>query len=332
MLSNIKPDKLDLKFLGNNNEKDTSQSVNRDASLNSKDQGFIHITSTPDHAWVTIDDSTIGQTPLTAKVSPSGIYNVGLKLKYFEWWNKDFEVHSSEVTKVHAKLNHGKGSLTIISTPDEADVYIDEKHKGKTPLTIKQIIAGKHEVNVMKEKKEYIGEIEILPEQKNILNISLKVLKTKLSVASNPAGANIYLNGKKVGTTPGTIDDLKVGNYQLVLEKGESLAYIDSIFVSPEKDNAYSLILENKSKFKDFFSAKLKINSELKDAYAYVDGRFCGTVPVEIDDLRSGELEIYIIKSSAKESYSYKTKIMISSNETKEILIKKGDFKFKKLY
>jgi len=317
-----------FKHINSINQKDTLSS----SLTNSENQGLIYVMSTPKGASVKIADKIVGKTPITVRIGPCGVCKVDVKLKYYETWNDDVEIYPSEVTKIHAKLKPGKGSLTVVSLPPEADIYVDRKRKGKTPLTIKSLKAGKHDVYVVKGKKEYINQVEILTAKNNPLNINLKVLKATLSVNSNPTGAKVYIDGVGAGTTPAKIKQIKIGRHQIVLVKGNSLVYVDSIVVNPEKENVYFATLENKTQFMDIFSAKIKINSELQNAYVYVDGSFRGTIPMEINNLRAGEIEIMLVKSTSKGSYTYKSKLQICSSETKEISIKAKEFKFKKLY
>lgn len=295
-----------------------------------EDQGFIYVTSTPESASVTVEGTNAGKTPVTVRVSPSGIYTVQVQLKYFDIWEKRVQVYSSEVTKVHAKLNPGKGALTVISVPQEAEVHLDGVAKGKTPLTIKPIGASRHALKVVKGNREYTEDVEILTGENKILNIALKVLRANLSVDSKPTGAKVYIDGLAVGTTPAKIHNVKIGDHRIVLVKNHSLVYVDSIFVYPEKNNTYFTALENKSRFTNAFSAKMKIDSELNKANAYLDGSFRGTVPVEINNVRSGEHEILIVRTVSEGSYFYKSKFIIDSHESREIFLKAKDFKFKK--
>jgi hypothetical protein len=52
--------------------------------------------------------------------------------------------------KINLALKLGMGALKIITTPFEAEVYIDGLLKGKTPTVVKDIKAGKHNIELIK--------------------------------------------------------------------------------------------------------------------------------------------------------------------------------------
>jgi len=308
-------------------ESEIRSAVNPDGDVN--DYGFIYVKSNPDGATVIIDGSDVGRAPVTAKVSPIGIYRVEIISKYYDVFDKNVQVYPAEVTKVHATLEKGEGTLTVISVPEEAAVYLDGEMRGKSPLSIKTVEAGPHELHVVKDNKEYEANIEILAGESIIVNASLDILRTPLTVKSKPDGATVYLDGKKRAITPAQIDNVRVGRHQIVLLK-KNLAFVDSVQVSPEKDNVLSLALQNKDNFPESFSARVKISSELENAFTYVNGIYCGVTPVDIDEIKVGENEILVVQNDGDGAYFYKKTLSFDSNETKEVTIRANQFKFRK--
>jgi hypothetical protein len=198
--------------------------------------GFIFVQSIPENGRVMIEGQEAGFAPLTIKVYEPGDYEVIVELKYFDPYDIIVRVDESEVTKINARLRTGKGLLTIVSTPQEATVKVDGKVEGKTPLTIKALTAGQHQVYLQKEGKEYSGDVEILPGDSKVMNVVLKKLTTAVLVNSEPANAHIYIDGIWFGKTPNKIDNLSAGKYQLILEKSKSLVFVDSILIETEKE------------------------------------------------------------------------------------------------
>jgi hypothetical protein len=297
-----------------------------------EEQGFIYVTSNPEGAWVMIDDYTVGQAPVTVGVNSGGIYDVTVKLKYHATWRKYITVYPSEVTRIQADLKPGSGTLTIISIPQEADVLVDDEFEGKTPLTIKNLGAGMHIVHVVKGEIEYKEKVEVQSGENKILRATLRVLKSSIKIDSEPSSAKIYIDGVLKGTTPAVIDKVDIGEHQIVLVKGDSLANVDSIVIHPDKDNQYSASLTKKSKFTDTFSSRLTIDSELENTHVYIDGSYCGKTPLEIADMLSGEHETVIFQPVRNGSYYYKSKVLLDSNESKELVLKAEDFRFKKYF
>ena len=97
-----------------------------------------------------------------------------------------------------------KGKVNLRSSPTGANVSIDGKQKGKTPLEI-ELPVGKHEVEVSAEN--YVSEqrqITIKKDQVQQLEIELTRLG-EISIRSTPEGSSVFINGKLKGITPLTI-------------------------------------------------------------------------------------------------------------------------------
>ena len=326
---------LDEPALKEQNEEKTNQQfqiVDDNISLLSGNDGFIFIESSPEKVSVVIEGKEIGQTPVTLRVNPPGIYKVVLKSKDYETWAKTVHVYPSEVTKINAKLIAGSSTLTILSDPQMADIRIDGDYKGKTPLTVKSITAGTHQIYIAKGNKEYEGEIDILSEENKVINVTLSVLKALVKVDSEPKGANIYIDGINYGETPAELKDVKIGNRQIVLVHGDDLAFVDSIDIYPEQENTFFAKLIDKIHFKDIFSANLKIESDLEEAIVRIDGRTCGIIPLVLNNVRSGEHEVFLVKSDQKGTYYFSTRLSINPYETKEISVMTKDFEFKRRF
>jgi hypothetical protein len=142
------------------------------------------------------------------------------------------------------------GSLQITTNPDGASVSIDGGSQGITPLTVSGLAAGSHTVRLAKAGyTDYTGTLTIAGGKTTMLNIALVMAQGtaaqttlppatpasqvpagttspvtaapsgtgSLSVLSTPPGANVYLDGEKVGTTPVTVPGVAPGTHRLLL-------------------------------------------------------------------------------------------------------------------
>jgi hypothetical protein len=144
----------------------------------------------------------------------------------------------------------GTGSLQVTTMPDGAAVTVDGTSRGSTPLTVPGLAAGSHTVRLAKAGfTDYTGTLTLSGGKTTLLNITLVAVQGapamttlpltstpsqapagaqsavtaapagsgSLSVKSTPPGANVYLDGEKVGTTPVTVQDVAPGAHRLVL-------------------------------------------------------------------------------------------------------------------
>ena len=115
------------------------------------------------------------------------------------------------------------GALAISSTPLASTVSIDGKEYGKTPLNVNDILVGNYKLTLSHEgymTKEQ--PLEVKEGQVSELNIELYA-GGLFTFESDPEGAELYINGNKVGETPYSQEMLS-GDYEVRLQKPK---YID---------------------------------------------------------------------------------------------------------
>jgi serine/threonine protein kinase len=115
------------------------------------------------------------------------------------------------------------GQLTINSTPEGAEVRIDGRSDPNwvTPFNLPGLAPGQHSVTVA--RAGYAPEtraIEVASGSKSFLVIQLAQLTAAAAITSQPAGAQIFLDGKDTGkVTPSQISVDKAGPHTFLLRK-----------------------------------------------------------------------------------------------------------------
>ena len=110
------------------------------------------------------------------------------------------------------------GSLSLISRPKGATIAVDGKQYGLTPLVIDSLLVGEHTVAV--SKPNYRSEtftVEITEDNLIEKMISLSNV-AQMTIASQPLGAALFINGKRVGSTPYSAE-FTSGDYDLRITK-----------------------------------------------------------------------------------------------------------------
>jgi len=111
------------------------------------------------------------------------------------------------------------GNLKIITKPFFAEVIVDGKIVGKTPLNV-ILEQGKHTVLV--RKRDYHNEefiVQLSVGENRIIEIDLKRHTTTLDIISNPLSAEVILDGGLIGMTPLRISDVPVGVHSFEIQK-----------------------------------------------------------------------------------------------------------------
>jgi iron(II)-dependent oxidoreductase len=118
------------------------------------------------------------------------------------------------------------GVLEIKSIPEGASIYLNEVHKGETPLTIDALEPGTYKLELKQDT--YGAEQEVLVEagRRQDISIQLEELFGSLELSSQPQGAMLYIDGEFRGESPLTVSDLSIGSHQLKLVKYTSEAIL----------------------------------------------------------------------------------------------------------
>jgi hypothetical protein len=128
-------------------------------------------------------------------------------------------ISKAERSTVNVMLTRAMGFITINYQPEGADIYIDDKLMGKTPLRVR-LESGEHSLTLKKDL--YTDEnqnIKITQDCDIQLSGELKKIPSGfVKVRTNARGASIYIDDKLVGKTRGVFEVL-TGNHTVRVSK-----------------------------------------------------------------------------------------------------------------
>lgn len=121
---------------------------------------------------------------------------------------------SAQITELLLGIKQ-KSGISILSVPDEAQVYLDGKEVGKTPYEDKNLDAKVYRIKIQKDQTYWEGKVkltagtltvvnrEISPDQSSAAGEMLTLEKGHgVTVISNPSDSNVEIDGKVYGKTP----------------------------------------------------------------------------------------------------------------------------------
>ena len=129
------------------------------------------------------------------------------------------------------------GQLTINSTPEGAAVHVDGRTDPSwvTPFNLPGLSPGQH--TVMVARAGYTPEtrtIDVASGSKSFLVVQLAQLTATATVSSEPAGAQIFIDGKDTGkVTPAQISVDKPGSHTFLVRKQGYLEETSSANLQP---------------------------------------------------------------------------------------------------
>jgi hypothetical protein len=198
----------------NVNKKDIAIVAN--LSRQKQNLSMVQVTSNARNAKVYFNDEYKGDTPLSLKVG-YGTYRVRVEARGHDDFEESYTINTSNF-KIDADFDRrerDRGTqVQILSNVKNADVYLDDKLVGNVPLTIK-IDFGKHDLLVSQEGfEDYTDTIDVKGRDMTIQANLSRASRVSLSVISNIDGADVFLNDRKIGKTPLTIQQ-STGRYRL---------------------------------------------------------------------------------------------------------------------
>jgi len=151
-------------------------------------------------------------------------------------------VDSWDVFVMVVKAKDNKLPVVIISEPGDAEKWVDGENLGGGENFDLEI--GERQLVLRKEGFRTL-ERTILVEEGNLLFRDLvmeQIDVVPVNIASNPEGAQVYINGELRGESPWT-DFLFPGSYDLKIIKSGYLDYTDSMEVRDQETNSLSYTL-----------------------------------------------------------------------------------------
>ena len=217
------------------------------------------------------------------------------------------------------------GSISVNSTPLDAQIIIDGKEYGKTPNIIDSLIIGPHEVVVSKSGyKDKNQTVEIREGELFELDVLLEVKPREgaVYIQSDPV-ATIELDGKVYGSAPATLNNLPEGKHRIKLSKNGYNSFISEIDVKGgSTENVFVALMPLKG--------TLNVTSYPSDAEIQLNGESYGYTPRNIVNLPFGKYKVKVSKKNYK-SQSCKIYIKDESVVRQHFLLACRENMFKKV-
>lgn len=121
-----------------------------------------------------------------------GYYDIEARLAHHKTVTKQIQVVAGQSQEFSLNPTPIYGSLDVTSTPHDADVTIDGKSYGKTPLTIEQLLEGQHQVVIsLKDYKNESRTVQIFENESAQIDAILN--KKVVDIKNTSQGLTITL-------------------------------------------------------------------------------------------------------------------------------------------
>ena len=190
------------------------------AKVDNSKKGMAVFNIKPSNAMLLIDgqiaDGSGGAYTLSL---PYGTHYYTVKLKDFSITNQQVKIDKN-AKNVNVDLTEFFAKVDVSCKTEDADILINSEQKGVGKWG-GMMIPGKYTIEAQKDGcHSQSRQVELKDNDTIIVEFTaLKTITGSLRVDYEPAGADVLLNGKKVGVTPLVLKELPVGDYHLEIWK-----------------------------------------------------------------------------------------------------------------
>jgi hypothetical protein len=196
----------------------------------------LSVSSNVAGADVLINGNPAGKIPFSTQI-PGGSYTVVVRAPGYADFSQNIVV--SGAAQVNANLQLLTYALSVASNVSGAQVFLNGNPAGKTPFGT-QIPGGSYSVVV--RAPGYVDFTQdIVVSGAAQVNATLQLLTFQLNVASSVGGAEVFLNGNRMGTAP-FVGMLPPGVYGLIVRAPGYLDFSTQVNMSGAQTVNASLV------------------------------------------------------------------------------------------
>lgn len=183
---------------------------------------FYALTVTPKNAVVTIDGNqqTVSTDGEYSAMLPYGSHTYKVEAGGYISKSGSFTISSSDMTPINVSLVSAMASVSVTCPTHAVSLYVDKKSVGTIPWrgSLKE---GMHLIEAKKEGyRSQQRTINLSQQQRlDVAFNELAAIQGNLSVNYKPFGAEVYIDGNKVGQSPRVFNGLLVGNHKVEIKK-----------------------------------------------------------------------------------------------------------------
>ena len=183
---------------------------------------FYALTVNPKNAVVTIDGNqqTVSTDGEYSAMLPYGSHTYKVEAGGYISKSGSFTISSSDMTPINVSLVSAMASVSVTCPTPAVSLYVDKKSVGVAPWS-GSLKEGMHLIEAKKEGyRSQQRTINLSQQQKlDVAFNELAAIQGNLSVNYKPFGADVYVDGKKVGQSPRVFNGLLVGSHKVEIKK-----------------------------------------------------------------------------------------------------------------
>lgn len=166
------------------------------------DSATLRLSSVPSGATVLVNGIARGETPCTVERIPEGAAGVEVCLDGYATYSQNVKLTAGQQEEITVTLQQLPATLRVVSIPSGARIYVDNQFRGATPLVLEDMKPGAYRVRAELPSHEPVARtVQLGNAQALVEEFRLTANVGALDITTQPAGVNVFVDGKPVGTT-----------------------------------------------------------------------------------------------------------------------------------
>jgi hypothetical protein len=259
--------------------------------------GSIHVESSPEGADIYFGGSYRGRAPLTISEVWPGTYSISAEMNGYRTCTTTTTVSSHMQSSVFCPLTPvvTNGALYVMSSPSGANVYLDALYKGTTPVTLSNLAAGIHILQIDHANYyDWKSTVDVPEGGTKTISATLNPMPVSSTgwvyVSSSPGGARVSIDGSYVGQTPASgslkLSGITTGDHTVAWDLFGYQPYSTRTSVSPNTVSEVNAVLT--PSVAPAASGAISVSSDPPGANIFVDNNFIGIAPLTVHDIVAG--------------------------------------------
>ncbi|MFA4876226.1 MAG: PEGA domain-containing protein [Methanoregula sp.] len=286
--------------------------------------GSISVESQPTGAQIYFNGNYRGLAPLVISDVWPGTYTIEAEMSGYHRYTTPVSVSSGSRSSVYCPLTQTvtSGSLYIISQPTNSNVYVDGVYRGITPITLNNVAATTHIVQLDHAGYyDWKSTVEVPAGGTRTVDGTLNPMPVSSSgwiyVSSSPGGAAVTIDGVSSGQTPASgslkLNNIPVGSHTVGLSLAGYQPYSVGVTVSANTVTEVNKILQPISPVSG--KGSLSVSSTPSGANVFLDNNFIGITPLTVHDVTAGD-HLLTLRLEGYQDYSTTTQVNAGATST----------------
>jgi formylglycine-generating enzyme required for sulfatase activity len=208
--------------------------------------GSVSVNSSIAGAKILLDGKQTGkQTPAMLTEIPSGTHTITLQMDKYAPIQQEVTVEDGKTANVSMTLDARFARITVNSL-DGAEIYSNGKLIGKGRIS-EDMMEGYYDLEArLDHHKSVTKQIQVIAGKAQDITLNPVPKYGSLDIVSEPHNSVVLIDGKEMGTTPLTVEEILEGEHTIRIKKE---SYIEELrVVGIKSDKTEQLIISLKEK------------------------------------------------------------------------------------